>query len=54
MPVEMTTLGFRSQILSVSGISAEVETLANALNFSPEVDESRLQSLINHKHIENI
>ena len=50
----MTTLGFQSQTLSVSGITAEVETLANTLNFSPKVDESRLQSLINHKPIENI
>ena len=47
----MTALGFQSQTLSVSGITAEVETLANTLNFSPKVDESLLQSLINHKPI---
>ena len=47
----MTTRGFQSQTLSVSGITAEVETLANILNFSPKVDESRLQSLINQSQL---
>ena len=47
----MATLVFQSQTLSVSGITAEVETLANTLNFSPKVDESRLQSLINQSQL---
>ena len=46
----MTTHGFQSQTLLVSGIT-EVETLANILNFSPKVDESRLQSLINQSQL---